>query len=133
MKALLLVASCAILPGCAVQLAGNQSASGGAATTATSSAVVASTSAGNARVAFSFGQPVSPAAPGGQLSVGGGGAAAAVLLVGVVMVEFLNSLGGTQPPVIPLPADARISHTCSCYGYQPVAENDKRPTKDERR
>ena len=108
------------LSGCAVQLHGNQATSGGAIATATSSAVVASTASSNAAMAFSFGGPVSPAAPGGQLSVsGGGGSVAAVLLVTAVVVELLNSLGGAEPPVKPLPPDARLSHTCSCYGYKP--------------
>jgi len=119
---------CAALSGCAVQLYGNQAASGGASATATSRQVVASASGSNARIAFFSGQPVSPAAPGGHLSVGGGGGtAAAVLLVGAVVVEFLNSLGGggAYPQVKPLPPDARISHTCSCYGWQPPAAAEK--------
>jgi len=114
---------CTIFTGCAVQLHGNQSA--GAATT--SSAVSASASGANVRVGFSSGPPVSPATPGGQVSVsGGGGSVAAVLLVGAIVVEFLNSVGAIQPQVKPLPADARISHTCSCYGWQPPAAPEKK-------
>ena len=89
-------------------------------TTTTSSTVVASAAGSNVRVGFFSGQPVSPAAPGGQVNLsGGGGNVAAVLLIGAVVVEFLNALGGAQQPVKPLPPDARISHTCSCYGWQP--------------
>src|SRR4249920_3763365 len=109
MKPAAIVVISAMLSGCAVQLHGNQASSGGANTTATSSAVVASTSGSNVRVGFFSGQPVSPAAPGGQLSVsGGGGSVAAVLLVGAIVVEFLNSVGGAQSQVKPLPADTRI-------------------------
>ena len=119
---LLLLASCPMLPGCAVQFHGNQTAGA----TTTSSAVSASTSGSNVRVGFFSGQAVTPAAPGGQLSVSGVGSVAAVLLVGAIVVEFLNSFGGAQAQVKPLPADARISHTCSCYGWQPPAVEEKR-------
>jgi len=122
---------CTMLSGCAVQLHGNQATGGGVTAASTSSTVVASTAGSNARVAFFSGQPVSPAAPGGQLSVGGIGNVAAVFVVGAVVVELLNSLGGGEPQVKPLPRDARISHTCSCYGWQP--EHEKRETKDEKR
>jgi hypothetical protein len=109
-------------------LHGNQS--GATGTTTTSSAVSASASGANVRVGFFSGQPVSPAAPGGQVSVsGGGGSVAAVLLVGAIVVEFLNSVGGAQPQVKPLPVDARISHTCSCYGWQPPAAADRNEVK----
>jgi len=120
------ILTCAMLSGCAAQLHGNQATSGGATPTATSSAVIASASTSNARVAFLSGQPVPRTAPGGQLNVSGGnGSVLAVLLVGAVVVEFLNSLGGGQPQVKPLPPDARISHTCSCYGWQPPAAPEK--------
>jgi hypothetical protein len=113
---------CAALSGCAVQLHGNQSGTG----TTTSSAVAASTGGSNLRAGFLSGQPVSPAAPGGQMTVSGGnGHVAAVLLVGAIVVDFLNSLGAVQPSVKPLPPDARISHTCSCYGWQPPQGNKK--------
>jgi hypothetical protein len=112
---------CAMLSGCAVQLYGNQATSGGTTATTTSSAVVASGSASNVRAGFSFGQPVAASAPGGQLGVNGAGAVAAVVLVSAVVVEFLYSLGGGQPPVKPLAPEVRISHTCSCYGWKPPA------------
>ena len=60
----------------------------------------------------------------------GGGAVAAVVVVSAFLAEFLYSLGGGEPPVKPLPPDARISHTCSCYGWRP---EEKRETRDERR
>ena len=119
MKSLSLLVLSAVFSGCALQLHGNQATSGGTTTMSASSAVAASASGSNARVAFSSGQPVSPTAPGGQLSVNGGGAMAAVVIVGAVVAEFLYSLSGGEPPVKPLPPDARISHTCSCYGWQP--------------
>ena len=118
---------CVALSGCAVQLHGNQSGSG----TTTSSAVAASTGGSNVRAGFSSGQAVSGAAPGGQLSVnGGGGTVAAVLLVGAIVVDFLNSLGAVQAQVKPLPPDARISHTCSCYGWQPPAKAEEGVIRD---
>ena len=130
-SAVAIVTFCAVLSGCAVQLHGNQATSGGTTTTTTSSAVVASASGANARVGFFSGQPVSPGAPGGQLNLSGsGGNIAAVLLVGAVVVEFLNSLGGAaMPQVKPLPPDTRISHTCSCYGWQPPRERDDKMTR----
>ncbi len=121
------VVLCLALSGCAVQLHGNQSGSG----TTTSSAVAASTGGSNVRVGFFSGQRVSPAAPGGQVSVsGGGGSVAAVLLVGAIVVDFLSSLGAAQTPVKPLPPDERISHTCSCYGWQPPAMTEEGVIRD---
>ena len=120
-SAVAMVTACAALSGCAVQLHGNQTTSGGTTTTATSSAVIASASGSNARVAFLSGQPVSPTAPGGQLSANSGGGVAAIVLLGAAVAEFVNSFGGGQPAVKPLPPDVRISDTCSCYGWQPPA------------
>ena len=117
-RSAILLLSCAALSGCAVQLYGNQSTGGGASATTTSSHVVASTTTSNAKLGFSYGQPVSPAAPGGQVSAGGG-SLAAVVLVTAVVVEVLNALGGVESAVKPLPPDTRLSHTCSCYGYKP--------------
>ena len=119
MKFLFLLFLSAVLAGCAAQLHGNQATSGGTTATTSSSAVVASSSGSNARAGVSFGQPVPLSAPGGHLSVNGGGAVAAVMLVGAVVAEFLYSLRGGEPPVKPLPPDARILHTCSCYGWTP--------------
>jgi len=120
-SAAVIVVFCAALPGCAVQLYGNQSTSGGANTTANTGAVVASTAGSNARISFASGQPVPAGAPGGQLRLSSG-SAAGVLFAGVVIAEFLNAIGANSPShPTPLPPDTRISHTCSCYGYQPPA------------
>lgn len=110
---------CAALSGCAAQLYGNQSTGAGTSTTVTSSQVSASAATANTRVSFFSGQPVSPAAPGGQVRLSSG-SAAGVLAAVVVIVELFKSIGagvGAEP--MPLPAEARIAHTCSCYGYTP--------------
>jgi hypothetical protein len=111
-----------VLPGCAVQLYGNQSAGPGTTAAATSSQVLASAASGNARVSFSSGQPVAPMAPGGQVRVtSGSGAAALAAVVGVAgLIDYMG--GGNRPK--PLPPGTRISHTCSCYGYQPVMSDE---------
>jgi len=114
-----ILALCAALPGCAVQLYGNQFTSAGTTTTVASSQVVASAATSNARVSFFSGQPVSAAAPGGQVRISSG-SAAGVLAAVVAVAEFLDYIGGGAGPK-PLPPDARISHTCSCYGYTPPA------------
>jgi hypothetical protein len=108
---------CAALPGCAVQLYGNQSTAAGTTTTVASSQVTASSATANARISFVSGQPVSPAAPGGQVRLSSG-SAAGVLAAVVVIAGFFNSISGGAEPK-PLPPDARIAHTCSCYGYSP--------------
>jgi hypothetical protein len=116
-SAAVIVVLCAALSGCAVQLYGNQSTGAGGTTAVASSQVAASSATANARVSFFSGQPVSPAAPGGQVRLSSG-SAAGVLAVVVVIAEFFNSIGGGAEPK-PLPPDARIAHTCSCYGYTP--------------
>jgi hypothetical protein len=122
---------CAALSGCAVELYGNQSTSGGASAAANSSAVVASAAGSNARVAFASGQPVPAGAPGGQLRLSSG-SAAGVLFAGVIIAEFLNAIGATAPSQpSPLPPDTRISHTCSCYGYKPPALAEEGAIRDK--
>jgi hypothetical protein len=119
---------CLALSGCYVKLAGNQSTSGGTTTTTTSGQVSGTTTFSGGHASFSSGgQPVSPKASGGYVSVSGN--AAAVLLVGVGIVQFLNYIAGTPPPK-PLPPGAAIGYTCSCYGYRPP-EAGVQPTRDE--
>jgi len=115
-RSFLIALSCAALSGCAVQLYGNQSSTAGSTTTAAASHVVASGAAGNARVSFFSGQPVSSAAPGGQVRFNSG--SAGVTAAFVAFAGILDYIGGAAAPK-PLPPDTRISHTCSCYGYQP--------------
>ena len=92
---------------------GNQSTSGGTTTTTTSSQVSGSVQGANYKASFSSGgQPVSPKASGGYVSVSGN---AAGVLVGVVVIaEFVNYIRGKPQPK-PLPPGTAIADTCSCY------------------
>lgn len=110
------------LAGCYATLYGNQSASGGTVTTTSSSQVGGSAKFAGGRASFSSGQPVSAGAPGGQVRLSG--TAAGVLVGGLVIADFLDYLGGGRKPK-PLPADARIMDTCSCFGYQPPVTGDR--------
>jgi hypothetical protein len=114
--ALLVLLSLA-LSGCSVAMYGNQSTSGGTTVTATSAHVSGSAQGSNYRVAFSSGgHPVPPKAPGGTIAASGG---AAYALVGVfVLADLLGYFRG-EPQPKPLAPGTAISHTCSCYGYQP--------------
>jgi hypothetical protein len=103
---------CLSLPACSVRMYGNQSTGGGASVTTTSSQVSGAASFSRGRAAFSYGQVPPASAPGGHLKVSGD--SATVLVVGVVIANFLNYLHGEVAPK-PLPPDARIADTCSCY------------------
>jgi len=118
----LVALACAALPGCAVQLYGNQASGAGASATATGSQVAVSSAGANARVSLFSGQPVSPSAPGGQVRIGGG-SATGLLAAAVVFGELLNDIAAAARPR-PLATDTRISHTCSCYGYRPPAAEE---------
>lgn len=91
---------------------GNPSTSGGATATTTASQVGGTAKFSGGRVAFSAGQVPPAGAPGGRLKLSGD--AAAVLLVGVVIADFLHAIHGWTAPK-PLPPEARIGDTCSCY------------------
>jgi len=110
---------CLALSGCSVAMYGNQSTSGGTTVTTTSTHVSGSAQGTNYRVAFSSGgHPVPPKASGGYVAASG---SAAYALVGVlVLADLWNYLRG-EPQPKPLPPGTAISHTCSCYGYQPPA------------
>lgn len=110
---------CLVFSGCSVAMYGNQSTSGGTTVTATSAHVSGSAQGSNYRVAFSSGgHPVPPKAPGGTIAASGG---AAYALVGVFVLADLWSYFRGEPQPKPLPPGTTISHTCSCYGYQPPA------------
>lgn len=131
MRAVFALVICIPLTGCYVKMHGNQSTSGGTTTTTTSSQVGGSARFAGGRASFSSGQPVSPNAPGGHLKLSGG--AAAVLVVGVVIADLVNYVRG-EPQPRPLPADARVMDTCSCFGYQPpVTGGEIRDTGREMR
>lgn len=108
------------LPGCAVTLYGQQSTGGGQTATTTGSAVRGSTQIGNARLGGSFGAPPPANASGGQVTLSRGGSAA--LVVGLAVVgtgEALQRWWRGAPQRREAPAPDGISHTCSCYGWQP--------------
>ena len=109
------------LSGCATTLYGNQSSASG--TTVTSSRVVAVSSGSNASVAFTYGSPVPPTAPGGHLSVSSSGSSG--VLAGVVLFGFLASYVVGEEGPNPLPAGTKLLHTCSCYGYEPAAKGEQ--------
>ena len=112
---------CVPLAGCAVTMYGNQSASGGTTATTTSSQVSGSAQGANYKASFSSGgHPVSRAS-GGYVSVSGN--AAAVLIGVVVFSDLVNYFRGAPQPK-PLPPGTAISHTCSCYGYQPPVNGE---------
>lgn len=117
---------CLVLSGCSVALHGNQATSGGATTTTTSAATSGQTSVGPARVSTSFGTPAPQGAAGGQVAFPRG--ASAVLLLGLVIAETVNYLGAKfsdAPPASSAPQRS-IADTCSCYGYQPPNDEDRR-------
>ena len=122
-RAVIVLLLCVPLAGCAVTMYGNQSTSGGTTATTTSSQVSGSAQGANYKASFSSGgRPVSPKAPGGYVSVSGN--AAAVLVVGLVIADLVNYIRG-EPQAKPLPPGTAISHTCSCYGYQPPGGEDR--------
>lgn len=113
---------CLASSGCSVAMYGNQSTSGGTTVTTTSAHVSGSAQGANYRVAFSSGgHPVSPKASGGTIAASGG---AAYALVGVLVLADLLSYFRGEPQPKPLAPGTTISHTCSCYGYQPPAHAD---------
>jgi hypothetical protein len=116
-RSILSLLMCLVLPGCYVATYGGQSASGGTTTTTVSSQVGASAKFSAGRASFSSGQPVSPAAPGGQVSLGHGGAL--IVAVGLVVAEAVQYVGDLFRT--PQPAVAQresIADTCSCYQKQ---------------
>jgi len=119
----LLVLLCLAFSGCSVAMYGNQSTSGGTTVTTTSAHVSGSAQGSNYRAAFSSGgHPVSPKASGGYVAASG---SAAYALVGVFVLADLWSYFRGEPQPKPLPPGTTISHTCSCYGYQPPAHAEE--------
>lgn len=115
--ALVLVMLCS---GCAVTLHGHQTSGGGSTSTTVGSSVQGSTNIGNARISGSFGSPPAANAAGGQVTFSRG--ASAVLLLGAVVAgtaEVVREWLQPAPPRRERLAPDGISHTCSCYGWQP--------------
>lgn len=127
MRAAIILLFCVPLAGCTVAMYGNQSTSGGTTATTTSSQVSGSSQGANYKASFSSGgHPVTPKASGGYVSVSGN--SATVLIGVVVLAELVNYLRGESRPR-PQPPGTAISHTCSCYGYQPDLALDPAPEK----
>lgn len=93
---------------------GNQSVGGGTTATTTSSQVGAIAKFSAGRASFSSGQPVSPAAPGGQVSLTRSGGL--IVAVGLVVAEAVQYVGdlfrGAPQAAAP---QGSIADTCSCY------------------
>lgn len=125
-KALTILLLITVLPGCTTTLYGRQSSGGGQTSTTTGVAVRGSAQSGNARVGASFGAPPSAQASGGQVTLSRGGSAA--LVIGLAVVGTGEALqrwwrgdrheARESPLREPMSPDG-ISHTCSCYGWQP--------------
>lgn len=120
---LLLIAAISALAGCSVTMYGQQTTGGGSTATTTGSSIRGSTSVGNARIGGSFGAP--PPATGGQATLSGG--ASAVLVLSVVIAELFSDWFKPVPAPRELRAPGGISHTCSCYGWQPEASPAPQP------
>ena len=110
----------AVLPGCTTTLYGTQTISGGSSATTTGSYVRGSTQAGNARLSGSFGSPPPAGLQGGQVNLSNN--ASAVLFLGLAIAGVAEVAGSwfskPQERREPL-APGGISHTCSCYGWNP--------------
>ncbi len=120
-RCLIVLLICLALPGCYVKTYGYQSAGGGTTTTS-SSQVGATARFSGGTASFSSGQPVSPAAPGGQVALGRGGSA--IIAVGLVFAEAVNYLGALFSPRPQAAPQARsIADTCSCY-QKPVTREE---------
>ena len=121
MRKIAVLLMCLMLPGCAVNLYGKQSAGNGVSTTTVASSVNAGASAGQAKFGASFGSPPPPGAMGGQVGFSRG--ATAVLLLGLVIAETAEFIGsqfrGTPPAARQTTPRASIADTCSCYGWKP--------------
>jgi hypothetical protein len=120
-RSLIVVLLCLALPGCYVKTYGNQSVNGG--TTTTSSSQVGATAKFSAgKASFSSGQPVSPAAPGGHVSLTRSGGA--IVAVGLVVAEAVHYLGAFfSPRSQPALRTDSIADTCSCY-RKPVTSEE---------
>ena len=111
-RAIVAALSCLALSGCYVKTYSVQSSSNGQSATATSTQVSGSASFAGGRASFSSGQVPPPNAPGGQASLSKSGSVA--LVAGFMIADFLGYVAGIAQPK-PLPADAKIMETCSCY------------------
>jgi hypothetical protein len=102
---------CLALSGCAVSTYGVQSTGGGTSTIATSTQVAATAKFSGGVAAFSSGQAVSPAAPGGHAFLTG--SSVVFVPVAIIFAEALGAMFGARSQ--PAPRTDAIAHTCSCY------------------
>lgn len=113
-RLLVFLALFAALPGCYVKTYGLQTSGGGTNATVVSTQTATTAGFSNGRASFSFGQPVSPAAPGGQVTTGRGGGL--VIAAGLVIVEALQTMGDwIKAPPVAQRGSGSIMETCSCY------------------
>jgi hypothetical protein len=112
---------CLALSGCYVKAYGLQSTGGGTTSTTTSTQVAGTVKTSAGRAAFSSGQAVSPAAPGGHVALGRGGTA--IVAVGLIFVDAVRSLGAwLGPDLQPAAPGYSIADTCSCYQKQVMGD-----------
>lgn len=121
LRTFVLLFACTVFSGCATQIYGKQSSSGGVTATTTSTAVRGSASFSHGRASVSWGQPVSPAAKGGQVTLSKD--ATGVLILGIVIADLVRQMVASQfdapaQPAVGAPRTGPVSSTCSCYGYQ---------------
>jgi len=120
-RIIIVVMLCLALSGCFATFHGNQSTAGGTTTTVTSGQVSGSARFAGGRASFSSGQAVPANASGGTVKLSGN---AAAVLIGVVVIADLVKYFRGEPQVKPPPGTA-ISHTCSCYGYNPPVNSEQ--------
>ena len=90
LRTFVLLFACTVFSGCATQIYGKQSSSGGVTATTTSTAVRGSASFSHGRASVSWGQPVSPAAKGGQVTLSKD--ATGVLILGIVIADLVRQM-----------------------------------------
>jgi hypothetical protein len=114
----IIILLCLALPGCSVSTYGLQSTAGGATATTTSTQVAATAKFSGGVAAFSSGQAISPAAPGGHAFFTGG--SAVFVPVVIIFAEALGAVFGARSQ--PAPRTDAIAHTCSCYQKQVMGD-----------
>lgn len=109
---------CVALCGCSVAVSGGHTTDGGGSASVVTSTTQAHARIGSAKLSGSFGTPAPSAAPGARASFSNG--AAGVLILGLVIADLIHYLA--SPAGERVAPQESISHTCSCYGYQPPVQ-----------
>jgi hypothetical protein len=120
--------SCVVVSACTTTHYGRESSGDGAGLVVMSAGVAAAASSSNASVSVVSGTAVPASAPGGHLTVTSSSAGA---LAGIILVGILASYIVGEDGPKPLPAGTKLLHTCSCYGYQPPANGERRMVASE--